>query len=91
MPDARRLSPEISWFPPRLGGAGALVPTQQRDWSKACPFQVSARGLVPSFKILGAGTENRPLSPPVATGLSKVCLPLSPPCPALLSPGTSWV
>lgn len=93
MSDAGRLSPEISWFPPRVGGAEGLL-SQHRGVSgswKACPHQVSARGLVQSFKTLSRGAASRPLlSQTVLAGFSKVCsclLPAQPhprPGPAVL-------
>lgn len=89
MPDAERLSPEISWFPPRMGGAGASGPNQRRDCWKACPFQVSARGLVPSFKILKEAPRAdlcSPSSPPAVAGYSKLCGRLPAQLPRRLGP-----
>lgn len=60
-------------------GRGPPVPTQWRGSWKACPLQLSSRGLVPTFKTLSRGTASRPLlSQPVLAGFSEGCRCLLP-------------
>lgn len=64
-----------------MGGAGAWVPAQRRDSWKACPFQVSARGLLPSFKILGEGAAGPTSALPAVAALSECAAVSSRPAP----------
>lgn len=60
--------------------------TQQRD----SPFQVCARGLVPSFKILDAPSADLSSPPAVVASPSQVCSCLLPVQPGGGRPAPSW-